>query len=474
MTVSALSRRIAGVFVGAVILMLPGTLAAQAPPQPSTQVASRPVMPSMRELARISPTGNYLAARHAGAQRDATAAALFYRAALRADPRNAELLERAFLACLAEGDMDEAMRLAERILQIDRSDRIARLVLGIRALKQKQYALARQHLAQSQRGPITDLTATLLAAWAMQGTNDIKGAVEIIDRLSGPDWYPLFKEFHAGMILDLSVNKKDAGKRFERAYQLNATSLRLIEAYGSWLSRNGSKDEALKVFTTFDSQLPQHPLIVQAMNLLKSEASASPSTEVTPLRPGQRGDAVKRLQSALGMKVDGTYGATTERAVKAFQQKNGLPTTGIVGPATWAKLNLSKQNGNKGEGLPILITTPQEGAAEVLFGIGSALGRRGDDDPGFVYLQLALYLAPHHSLALLSLADLYESVKKPQMAIKVYERVPAGSPLKRNAQIQQATDLDSADRSDEAIKILKDVTAQDPRDLEALMALGNI
>ena len=89
-------------------------------------------------------------------------------------------------------------------------------------------------------------------------------------------------------------------------------------------------------------------------------------------------------------------------------------------------------------------------------------------------MQLALYLAPNHPLALLSLADLYESVKKPAMAIKIYERVPASSPLKRNAQIQLATDLDAADRSDEAIKILKGVTAEDPKDLEAIMALGNI
>jgi tetratricopeptide (TPR) repeat protein len=60
------------------------------------------------------------------------------------------------------------------------------------------------------------------------------------------------------------------------------------------------------------------------------------------------------------------------------------------------------------------------------------------------------------------------------MAIKVYERMPASSPLKRNAQIQLATDLDAADRSEEAIKILKTVTSEDPKDLEAIMALGNI
>src|SRR3954464_4118043 len=69
---------------------------------------------------------------------------------------------------------------------------------------------------------------------------------------------------------------------------------------------------------------------------------------------------------------------------------------------------------------------------------------------------------------------MYESVKKPAMAIKALERMPAGSPLKRNAQIQLATNLDAADRSEEAIKILKGVTAEDPRDIEAIMALGNI
>src|SRR5258707_12256310 len=99
--------------------------------------------------------------------------------------------------------------------------------------------------------------------------------------------------------------------------------------------------------------------------------------------------------------------------------------------------------------------------------MGARLTRRGGEDRALVYLQLALYLQPNHPLALLSLADLYESVKKPAMAIKVYERMPAGSPLKRNAQIQLATNLDAADRSDAAIKILKRATTEGSRDIES-------
>src|ERR1019366_235580 len=152
-----------------------------------------------------------------------------------------------------------------------KNDRVAELVLGAAALKHKQYAAARRNLALSIRGPITDLTATLLSAWSMYGTGDTKGAVAVIDRLAGPEWYAIFKELHAGMIYDLAGNKKEAGKRFEHAYKLDATALRVVEAYGSWMSRNRTAKEALGVFEAFDKVLPRHPLVVEAMNQLKAD-----------------------------------------------------------------------------------------------------------------------------------------------------------------------------------------------------------
>ena len=108
----------------------------------------------------------------------------------------------------------------------------------------------------------------------MYGTNDAKGAVAAIDRLAGPDWYAIFKDLHAGMIYDLSGNKTEAGKRFERAYKLDSSALRVVEAYGSWLSRNRSAKEALGVFEAFDKVLPRHPLVIEAMNQLKGLAAA--------------------------------------------------------------------------------------------------------------------------------------------------------------------------------------------------------
>jgi Flp pilus assembly protein TadD len=131
-------------------------------------------------------------------------------------------------------------------------------------------------------------------------------------------------------------------------------------------------------------------------------------------------------------------------------------------------------NLEKDRPLPLLVADAQAGAAEVLYGLGAALGRRGGEDLGLVYLQLALYLAPNQPLALLSLADLYEQVKNPQLAIKIYERMPQSSPLRRNAEIQMAVNLDTVDKTDEAKQRLQKLLKDHPADIDAIMALGSI
>jgi tetratricopeptide (TPR) repeat protein len=372
----------------AIALILPSALAAQA-------IAAQ--ASAQQDLLPQNAAGSYLAARHAGADRDAGAAATYYLNVLKLDPHNPDLLGRAFLSMLTDGNVEDASKLADRVLAADHTDRIARLVVGIRELKQKHYGAAKQDFAQSVRGPVTDLTATLLTGWALYGAGDTRGAIDTMDKLSGPDWYGIFKDLHAGLILDLAKNTKDAGKRYAQTYKADPTALRTVEAYGRYLSRTASKDDALKVYQDFDKALPDHPLIKEEMKQVSD-----------------------------------------------------------------------------GEKLPPLIDSPQAGAAEALYGLGASIGRRGGEDLALIYLQLALYLEPSHAMALLSLGDLYEDLKKPDLAIKAYERVPASSPLARNAQIQMAVDLDALDRTDEAKKSLEHVIADRPKDVEAIVELGNI
>src|SRR6201985_75839 len=159
------------------MLAIPGSVLAETADHPD--ISSQ--FPTRNDLKSLTMSGSYLAARHASVERDATSAAEFYRSALRADPKNNELLDRAFISSVADGDVDEAVKLAERILATDKSNRVARLVVGVQALKQKKYAQAQLNINQSVRGPLTDLVATLLSAWAAYGAGDAQTAIANID-----------------------------------------------------------------------------------------------------------------------------------------------------------------------------------------------------------------------------------------------------------------------------------------------------
>lgn len=69
------------------------------------------------------------------------------------------------------------------------------------------------------------------------------------------------------------------------------------------------------------------------------EAALSAAPAVSrALKVGSRGAQVKKLQEALGVTADGSFGPGTEAALKTWQAANGLEADGVAGPATLAKL----------------------------------------------------------------------------------------------------------------------------------------
>ena len=389
-----LFRRIGALVIlglaGAVISsMLPnqGSLA-QAQPQPR--------IPERLEPAD-SIEGNYLSAVVAGAARDANGAATFLREAIKGDPRNMELLERAFVAFMADGAMTDAFRAAERLVQRDQSNGLAQLALGVRALKLKQYQTARNYLQRGGRGRAADITATLLTAWALQGSGETNRAYETVDRLRGESSYNLFRDYHAGLIADVAGNLGEATKRLKAAYEAERTTIRLVDTWGRFLSRRGQSAEAKLIYAEFETLLPNHPTIRDA---------------------------------------------------------------------------LAKLNG--GTPLARLIATPQQGAAEVLYGLGSAGNRQGDELAAMIYLRLALHLDPQHEMTILTLGDILERVKQSDDAVAVYARMPADSALKPTAEIQIGLALETEGKSDEAVKHLSALATQRPDDSDVVTALGNI
>lgn len=71
-------------------------------------------------------------------------------------------------------------------------------------------------------------------------------------------------------------------------------------------------------------------------------------------RQGDSGSAVTTIQTKLKRwgyfdgPVDGIYGSKTSKAVRSFQQKNGLTADGVAGPATLKALGMEQTSQNSG------------------------------------------------------------------------------------------------------------------------------
>lgn len=78
----------------------------------------------------------------------------------------------------------------------------------------------------------------------------------------------------------------------------------------------------------------------------------APAVEAASYKKGSSGAMVTQIQTKLKNwgyytgTVDGVYGSGTERAVRAFQQKNGLTVDGKAGDQTLAAMGLSAGGGN--------------------------------------------------------------------------------------------------------------------------------
>ena len=79
-----------------------------------------------------------------------------------------------------------------------------------------------------------------------------------------------------------------------------------------------------------------------------------PAVEAASYKKGSSGAVVTQIQTKLKSwgyytgAVDGIYGSGTERAVRDFQQKNGLTVDGKAGDQTLAAMGLSTGGGNSG------------------------------------------------------------------------------------------------------------------------------
>jgi tetratricopeptide (TPR) repeat protein len=121
-----------------------------------------------------------------------------------------------------------------------------------------------------------------------------------------------------------------------------------------------------------------------------------------------------------------------------------------------------------------LITTAGEGAAEALFDLASLLNQAETLDAALIYARLALDLKPDFPLAQLLVGEIRAQQDQPEDALALYQHVDPSSPYAWTARMRVALTLDSLSRTDEAIKLLETMAAEQPTRAAPLIELGDI
>ncbi|MCB9993319.1 MAG: tetratricopeptide repeat protein [Hyphomicrobiaceae bacterium] len=200
----------------------------------------------------ITATGNFLAGRHALDALDTGNAASFLVTATNEEWDNASIVERAFGALAANGQIDDADTMARHLLEIEPNYSLAHLLVGTVALKERRYTSAAKELSAIGLEDFVGITGAVLSAWTDVGRGDFKKAMSGLDALSDIGLGD-FLMFHRALMAD-AANDPSATDYMARAYKLDPLVPNVVEAYVHMLGNDGRFDEAKAVLDAYSAQ----------------------------------------------------------------------------------------------------------------------------------------------------------------------------------------------------------------------------
>jgi tetratricopeptide (TPR) repeat protein len=211
-------------------------------------VAGAAGSPGDRASSRGAPTphgafGAYLAGRLAASESDTKAAADNMLAALRADPGQPEVVQRAFLAAVLDGRA-EARNLAR---QMPDNQVAAMLLAGADGLAGRWDRAEPRLRGLPRQGP-SQILQPLLVAWAQQGRGQTDAALATLrPQLEGGRLRSLYA-MHAALIADLAGRPRDAERHIRAAIGDNPEpTLRMTQVAAGILARAGKEAEATRL-----------------------------------------------------------------------------------------------------------------------------------------------------------------------------------------------------------------------------------
>ena len=219
--------------------------------------------------------GAYLAGRFATSESDTRTAADSLLAALRAEPDEPEVIQRAFIATLLDGRAD-AVRLGRRLPD----NPLAAMLLAGTDAQAGRWDRAEQRIRTLPRQGASQLLQPMLLAWTLHGKGQTDAAIALLRPLAESGRLRTLYALHAALICDLGGRPREA-ERFVRIAigSDQPVTLRLVQIAGGILARGGKEADAERLLESLgrgqeDLLLPATPAAQRAF--FANRAVASP------------------------------------------------------------------------------------------------------------------------------------------------------------------------------------------------------
>ncbi|MBL6932869.1 MAG: tetratricopeptide repeat protein [Rhodospirillales bacterium] len=345
-----------------------------------------------------SLSGNYLAGRHGQANRDMPGAAKYLSKALELSPDTPDLLRRTFIMMASEGNIDEAVPLAKKVLVNNDDSPIAGLTLIVDDLKKGHFDEAKEKITRLPESGLNNYMGPLMAAWTSvalgEGVEQALAALEPLMRDGTKTLYYL----HKAIIQDFMGDHEAAFKSYEdEIKEQGGVSLRVIQLLGNLYERTGQSAKAQAFYEDFAKTNPGAPVTRQALSRLKSGSPARP-----------------------------------------------------------------------------VIASALDGAAEGFFGIATTLSQQNARETALIFARLGLHLQPNFPVMQILLGNILQMEDQLAKANEVYEAVDPASPYSWPARLRAAENMDSLDKTDEAVRTLNAMAEEEPALSDPLVRLGDI
>ncbi len=224
--------------------------------------------------------GNYLAGLHAQSDGDTAAAGLYFSAALEMDPDNFDLTWRTFLAHLSEGNMDEAISLAHRIIETSPEEQFANLTLIADDFTKGHFEQARERINGLKKGGLNTYLQPLLLGWSfMDGgsdDNDGQSALSALSPLKETAGLSQLYTAHAALMNATLGNNDQAETLFiTMIEQQGSMSLRKTRLFGAFYEGIGNFDKAGALYNGYVAENGAAQYLAAALDRVANRTASS-------------------------------------------------------------------------------------------------------------------------------------------------------------------------------------------------------